>query len=170
MTKSILVKKWSNDIKTLKLMDEFETLNDDMTKKYDTLLLDRVIYIYKDSIYKCGLYIQRMPIEMKTAKEKEYIESTMTFTDFKKYVAEREFPMRECDYSLQRVITESIPYVNFRDNSSKDYFFQFPVQFNAQNSSNRTGYGSEYIGGCCVYEGTLYGETTTYMVVGLKLV
>ena len=36
-----------------------------------------------------------------------------------------------------------------------------------QNSSNRTGYGSEWYNGYCSYEGTLYGEVSDYLVVGI---
>ena len=46
--------------------------------------------------------------------------------------------------------------------------FPIPVQFNAQNSSNRSGYGNRYCGEELIYEGTLYGETTDYMFVGAK--
>ena len=39
----------------------------------------------------------------------------------------------------------------------------------AQNSSNRTGYGNIYYGDELVHEGTLYGETTSYVLAGVQI-
>ena len=39
----------------------------------------------------------------------------------------------------------------------------------AQNSSNRAGYGNIYYGDELVHEGTLYGETTSYVLAGVQI-
>lgn len=44
--------------------------------------------------------------------------------------------------------------------------FEKAIQINAQSSSNRSGYGNEYRWGELVYEGTKYGETSDYYIVG----
>ena len=53
----------------------------------------------------------------------------------------------------------------------RDVFYRFskPYLLRAQNKDNRTGYGSKWekVGGKEKYmEGTLYGETTNYLLVG----
>lgn len=45
--------------------------------------------------------------------------------------------------------------------------FSIPVYLRAQDSTNRTGYGSIYEGEDCVIEGTLYGETHGYLIIGV---
>lgn len=57
---------------------------------------------------------------------------------------------------------------HFRSITQADYFFDLPIEFNAQNNLNRCGYGNKYHGEELIYEGTLYGETTTYMFVGVQ--
>lgn len=44
--------------------------------------------------------------------------------------------------------------------------FKKPFLFGGQNSNNQTGYGWEWEWGDCVYEGTLYGEVTNFLIVG----
>lgn len=48
--------------------------------------------------------------------------------------------------------------------------FLYPILLRAQNSKNKTGYGWEWSWNCLVSEGTLYGETTGYPIVGCLLV
>ena len=44
--------------------------------------------------------------------------------------------------------------------------FDHPISINAQSSKNRTGYGNEYFYDQLIYEGTLYGETSEFPIVG----
>lgn len=46
------------------------------------------------------------------------------------------------------------------------YAFDIPFLIGGQTSSNRTGYGCEWLGGGDYIEGTLYGEVTSFMIVG----
>lgn len=48
----------------------------------------------------------------------------------------------------------------------KTYAFQMPCVLGGQTFANQTGYGSEYNGDECVYQGTLYGETTKFLIIG----
>lgn len=45
-------------------------------------------------------------------------------------------------------------------------FFENPISINAQSSNNRKGYGNEYYYDTLIYEGTKYGETSQYPIVG----
>ena len=44
--------------------------------------------------------------------------------------------------------------------------FTKPIMIGAQTSKNRKGYGNQYCGEKLVYEGTKYGETTNFLIVG----
>lgn len=62
-------------------------------------------------------------------------------------------------------------YSHFKEhyNQSKNnnlILFDNPISVNAQSSSNRTGYGNEYCYDTLIYEGTKYGETSEFPIVG----
>ena len=44
-----------------------------------------------------------------------------------------------------------------------------PISINAQSSKNRTGYGNNYFYNTLIYEGTKYGETSQFPIVGYKI-
>ena len=48
-------------------------------------------------------------------------------------------------------------------------FFNNPISINAQSSKNRTGYGNNYFYNTLIYEGTKYGETSQFPIVGYKI-
>ena len=48
----------------------------------------------------------------------------------------------------------------------KTYWLDCPISIGGQTSENRTGYGNEYRYGELLWEGTNYGETTRFYVVG----
>ena len=56
---------------------------------------------------------------------------------------------------------------NFED--EKTIYFDNPISINAQSSSNRTGYGNEYYYDMLIYEGTKYGETSEFPIVGYEV-
>ena len=57
--------------------------------------------------------------------------------------------------------------LNKQSNKSEDIIlFDNPISINAQSSSNRTGYGNEYYYDTLIYEGTKYGETSEFPIVG----
>ena len=45
--------------------------------------------------------------------------------------------------------------------------FHIPCHLGGQTYANQTGYGSEYEGDYLVYEGTLYGEVTDFLIIGI---
>ena len=48
------------------------------------------------------------------------------------------------------------------------FLFNSPYLLRAQNSGNRTGYGTIYHYDELVHQGTLYGETTDYAIIGIQ--
>ena len=59
---------------------------------------------------------------------------------------------------------------NISDNHNNDdiIFFDNPISINAQSSKNRTGYGNEYFYDILMYDGTKYGETSEFPIVGYQ--
>ena len=46
---------------------------------------------------------------------------------------------------------------------------KMPILLGGQISSNQTGYGWEYYGEELTYQGTAYGETTKFLIIGIAL-
>lgn len=162
MDEQILEKWLDKKTETIKLMDEFEKRNESHKKIYTTLKLVNVFCIQKgEQLFWISLYIQRKP------KEIACIESSLTFSDLKKNMLGKVFTV---DNSKDYRVLEEVFYGSetFNSISKEKYVFPKPVKFNAQNSSNRSGYGNKYYGENLIYEGTLYGETTDYMFVAAE--
>lgn len=169
--KTLFKTVWS-DTGTIAIMDKYEERNDKNEKIYDTLCLEDFFSICTSvNHFKTSLLIKR------TSLKDECIPCTLTFTDIKKLLLRRVYG----DYNLDRY-KESKRYIllseiykcaeKIQNSDNKEpitCYFDTPIQFNAQNSSNRTGYGNYYVGEDLVYEGTLYGETTRYAFVGVIL-
>ena len=67
---------------------------------------------------------------------------------------------------LRPLMNEINKYDYEEINKGKIIQFDKPFPLGGQTSSNRTGYGSEWYGGQCIYEGTLYGEVTPFFIIG----
>lgn len=53
--------------------------------------------------------------------------------------------------------------------NGKTITFKVPFKIGGQTYDDQTGYGSYYEGDDCIYEGTYYGQTTSFYVVGIIL-
>ena len=51
--------------------------------------------------------------------------------------------------------------------SDETFIFKVPFRIGGQTYDDQTGYGSYYDGDVCLYEGTYYGQTTSFYVVGI---
>ena len=104
------------------------------------------------------------------AKGSTCIPSSLTFSDLKQKLVNCIFSVES--KSKIKIVNEVLKVAaetpSLQDEKQAYLSFQSPVEFNAQNSSNRSGYGNRYCGEDLVYEGTLYGETTTYVFVGAQ--
>lgn len=164
MGEEILKKRVYKDSRTLRIMDEFESEDSEHNKRYTSLELSDIFCVmYCGMLYRVSLIVQRKP------KEQQCVSSSLTFTDLKKRLSERIFTLNDEDsYEIVSELFKGIRQNWKSDASNIEVVFPIPVQFNAQNSSNRSGYGNKYYGEELVSEGTLYGETTDYMFVGAK--
>lgn len=164
MHNKILRTKIYKGTSTVKLLDEFESFNENGEKSYDILELKDLICIkYRKNLYWVSILIQRLP------SGTEYIDSRLTFTDIKKGILDHLFDLNGKNINaLIHEIFEGIKFVWNHIEEDHSYRFPIPVLFHAQNSKNRSGYGNRYCGEELVYEGTPYGETTGYCIVGAK--
>lgn len=170
----VLVVKELKDKKSVKIMDKFEEIENE-TKKYNTLCIYDLIVFMDDlemerPIYGVSLLIQR------ANKFESIIKSNLTFTRMKTKLenypidASETYSKDSIDELLQFTVLES--YKSNKTKILKKYstnvFLETPIEFRAQNSSNRRGYGNRYYWDELEYEGTLYGETTQYAIIGFK--
>lgn len=165
---TVLHRYFQKNMKTVELLDEFAEKDDKDEYKYYELYLDNVYSLfYKNTFYYVGLMIRD-----KFAEDKNVIKTDMTFTWLKKNIGkklfrtETKYDMELIDNSL-KIIAENVDKMT----TQETVFFEFekPIVLNAQNSGNRCGYGWEYSGDMCVYEGTEYGETSEYLIYGFYL-
>ena len=132
------------------MMDEFESVTEEGFKRYERLFVQNTVYISGKS---CHYIIERM-------SGNDYV-GDITMTNFKQGYTS----------SLRKHAASELEKVDFDKIKEGEKVIRFtkPYLLRAQNSSNRTGYGSEYNGYDLVYQGTLYGETTRYAFVGVML-
>lgn len=143
----------SKTTRSIELMDKFEEKTDDGLEKYKRMILGNEIW-GKYGIY--SLIIER------PENAYRYIGSTygITMTDLKKGNT----------LDLKKTIENEIE-MWLKTNEKKktaEIIFSEPYPFRAQNSNNRRGYGSFYYEGELL-PGTLYGETTQYVIKGVEV-
>ena len=164
-TDATLTVKVRKDTRSIALLDKFESLDENRCKKYTTLILQDAFCIkHAGHCYRVSLHMQRK------AKDSTCIPSSLTFSDLKQKLVNCIFSVES--KSKIKIVNEVLKVAaetpSLQDEKQAYLSFQSPVEFNAQNSSNRSGYGNRYCGEDLVYEGTLYGETTTYVFVGAQ--
>lgn len=141
-----------DDTRTVDLMDKFEGSEDDTV--YKRIVLKNPVWANGT---RCHFVIER-------ANRREYV-GDITFTNFKK-----GYTCALRDYVNSEVTPEIIKQYSGKN---EIFYFSKPFRLRAQNSGNRTGYGTEwdwsYGVGTIVYEGTLYGETTDYVFAGVYI-
>ncbi len=138
------------DTRTVELMDEFESETEKGFRKYQRLI---IVNYFFSSVGHYQFIVERL--------ESKNTVGNITMTEFK----QKEWNGL-IDYA-NKEITKKSKISELKEN--EEVIFEVPFLLRAQNSSNRTGYGNEYCGEELIYEGTLYGETTSYVFVGVKL-
>ncbi|WP_022755885.1 hypothetical protein [Butyrivibrio fibrisolvens] len=150
--KDELVTYVDNNTKSVALMDRFE--GKDREVIYKRIALENMLFA-NGAI--CHLVIER-------ANRRPCV-GDITFTDFKK-----GYSGDLCNHVKAEVTSDVIKKYSGK---KEIYYFDKPFRLRAQNSGNRTGYGSiwewSYGGGEMVHEGTLYGETTDYVFAGVYI-
>lgn len=154
--------------RSIKLMDEFDGIGEKNNVVYDRLVIyneNLLAYTNSNKVFNYALIIER-------GKNEETVGS-ITMTSLKNgylnpnvYVTkEKESKVVLLKEHVGNEITEDV-YDEYVD-SGKPYFFSKPYQLRAQNSNNKSGYGNIYYGDVLIHEGTKYGETSRYIIVGI---
>lgn len=105
----------------------------------------------------------------KSTRDVDLISSELTMTNLKQESGNYIRYNAECYkgtrfYSLMKCVCEVL---TDKWKSGECVPFKKPCQFNAQRSANRRGYGNEYHGDTLMHDGTNYGETTTFAIIGI---
>lgn len=142
-----LVNEYSS---TVPIMNQFEGLDEEGIR-YDQL----IIWEAKTSVFDewKNYYV----IERHYGK----CIGSISLTEFKK----QTYPAYS---AFKRFINEQISKSVVKNYISSDQMFLFskPYQLRAQNKNNRIGYGDVWRNGIQVYEGTKYGECSSYAFIG----
>lgn len=147
-----------DNTKSVKLLDKFEGIGESNDTIYERIILNNVWYGYS-SDKKSFSY--RLVIERRNGKE---CVGDVTFTEFKKG---KNYILKEY---IDKNVNEKI--IKKHSKSGKIFYFDKPFLLRAQNSRNRTGYGWtwDWSGGIGTsYEGTFYGETSSYIFAGIVI-
>lgn len=169
------------DTSTIKVLDEYIK-----SKEQYFYITDIFNVEYNNKIFNVNFIISN-----KIEIGKEIIQTNITMTDFKKifgsyfnsYNRIIEYKKHNSSKDRKSVPKLSLPVYDFlemffenfiknvQDNfeDEKTIYFDNPISINAQSSSNRTGYGNEYYYDMLIYEGTKYGETSEFPIVGYEV-
>lgn len=165
------------DVSTVKVLDQYLE-----SKEQYFLILDNFNIIFKNRIYDVNFVISN-----KIEVGKKIVSTNITLTEFKRIYGSMfndfdrilNYKNQATDTDRTKVPKFTVPVLDFIeifkihleehiDNFKEDeiIFFDNPISINAQSSKNRTGYGNEYFYDLLVYEGTKYGETSQFPIVG----
>jgi hypothetical protein len=169
------------DTSTIKVLDEYIK-----SKEQYFYITDIFNVEHNNKIFNVNFIISN-----KIEIGKEIIQTNITMTDFKKifgsyfksYNRIIEYKKHNSSKDRKSVPKLSLPVYDFlemffenfiknvQDNfeDEKTIYFDNPISINAQSSSNRTGYGNEYYYDMLIYEGTKYGETSEFPIVGYEV-
>ena len=114
----------------------------------------------------CSKWISLIIIKMETVHGTIYVRDTgLTMTDLKKSYRQ-SYLYGERLSALEREIAK-IDLTQCEKGQCVP--FEDICYLGAQTYGNQTGYGSEYHGEELVHEGTLYGETTGFLIIGVRI-
>jgi hypothetical protein len=178
-------RRMHDDISTVELLDSYEKSQKDILKLTNVIRL-RLFTNKRIDDYELSILIERPSYRTK------YIPSNIRMTDIKQIHKQKIIFPETIEPDIGKMQFSNIPKMEMpgyhflcyikeplvkqmkiimdaEEGVEVEYTFGTPIQLNAQNSKNRTGYGNEYDGGFLVYEGTLYGETSLYVITGFAL-
>lgn len=157
--------KLLSDTKTTPIMDRFDSSNK--------------TFLIFESIYSVIINSQWKHLSLVIAKNHKNVlsnNSQLTMTDLKKSAGmfitlnlKNRFSKNDRMYSLYNELFKIIKNFENSENIPKIISFKTPCRIGGQTFKNRSGYGSEYCGEDLVYQGTLYGETTSFLIIGAVL-
>lgn len=149
----------TKNTKTTPIMDSF--YNSDKV----FLIFERIFLILseqKNQFLSISLVVKKSSLGIKT------INTGLTMTDLKKSSDNRYFGNYFAkDDRMYSLMEEIILAIDKATTSKQAIPFENPIRLGGQTYSNQTGYGSEYNGNDLISQGTLYGETTGFYIIGI---
>lgn len=160
----------STGVKTTQIMDAFYHSKDPF------LVLRHIHYFIKDKPY-WGTGVDL--IISKSVDCPEVNKSCPTPTEIKTvtnmsgpfYIDDLEKVIYCVPQRMEELISEICRLLENMDNPKHGDMiaFKIPFEIGGQTYDDQTGYGSYYEGYDCIYEGTYYGQTTSFYAVGIIL-
>lgn len=155
---------------TIDLMDEFDGIGEKNQIIYNRLIIynqNLLCHIGENKIFNYALIIER--------GSNKNVVGHITMTNLKDTYLRPNVSIGKCEgvklvtlkEHIENEVTEYV-YNKYVD-TNKPYMFSKLYELKAQNSKNRSGYGNIYNGEYLVHEGTKYGETTSYIIVGIYI-
>ena len=171
------------DENTQSLLNEINDVNDQNSMKvklYEdtrtTPIMDKFYnsdkrFLVFEGIFSVGKNWTKVSLVVaKGRRDVNLIDSKLTMTDLKKHsgtiVGERflkGYPETSRFYSLAKEMLKAAPKLE----KELKVPFETPIRLGGQTFANQTGYGSIYEGDYQVTQGTLYGETTGFYIIGI---
>jgi hypothetical protein len=153
--------QYSAKLRSIELVDSFERCNAEHEPLFNKLLMQNVFTVLLDGIsYQADMLVVRKPYEM------PWCNMGITSTTLRKQVASRTYTLFNMDAIDPVSQTLTILRV---DKQLRDFTLKPVILIKAQNSRNRTGYGSSFRGRQLSRPGTLYGEITPYLIQQIHL-
>lgn len=148
------------DTKTTPIMDEFSCSG-------------KQFLIFKRAFNLGHLWMPLSLVITKGQRGVNYAYNGLTMTNLKKHMGHYIWA-----HTLERLDEGSRIYPLYRElaavaekmqecEESDIIPFQTPCMFGGQTYANQSGYGSEYYGEDLVHQGTLYGETSKFLIIGV---
>ena len=144
------------DTKTLEIMDEYT-------------MSDKKFLIIKQHFYLADIKESASLVIAKSRILTEKTNDVLTMTNLKVSYDSRISAscLKYCNERFQELFTELVKIQSKKRKIGKVVPFEKPCILGGQTNRNRIGYGWEYNGSDLVYEGTLYGETTKFLIIGV---
>lgn len=150
-----------SDTKTTPIMDSF------YCSKKDFLIFKSLFFVDVDF----PPYWQYVSIVVRKSPRSKIrlIDSGLTMTDLKKESGWATLKYCSESRRVYPLIKEIVTAATKLSETNKIVPFEHIIRLGGQTYANQTGFGSEYNGEELVHQGTLYGETTGFYIIGISM-
>ena len=147
-----------NNTKTTPIMDKFY-FSDKLF-----IVFESVLGMYTDRGWR---YISLVVRKNNTFEKIDCIDDDLTVSDLKKYrgtqIRGNPFDNKSRLYSLVNEIIQASKQIS---DSKIPISFEHAIRLGGQTFENQSGYGNYYYGETLLVQGTYYGETTGFYIIG----
>lgn len=134
---------------------------------------DKKFLVFENAFYLSDCRSRVSLVITKGCNNVNYKYNGLTMTDLKKavksYIGRNTLKYLKKEsriYPLYQELTSVAKKIQ-KDETTNVMAFQTPCMIGGQTYTNQSGYGSEYCGEDMIYQGTLYGETSKFLIIGV---